>query len=121
MTSTTMSSVLKSHMIIASSALTNTPLYSLCVSRRSIRSLRHGVLTVHDDVYRLVLDARGADHACRSADGVHVAVLVTHDQHLRRIADQLAERIGDHAALDRGALFDLLAQTAERTRSCNGS
>ena len=74
---------------------------------------RHGVLTVYDDVDRLVLDARGADHACRSADGVHVAVLVTHDEHLRRIADQLAERIGDYATLDLGAFFDLLAQTAE--------
>ena len=38
---------------------------------------------------------------------------MTHDEHLRRIADQLAERIGDYAALDLGALFDLLAQTAE--------
>ena len=74
---------------------------------------RHGVLPVNHDVHRLVLDARRADHAGRRADGIHVAVLVAHDEHLRGVADQLAERVRDHAALDLGALFDFLAQAAE--------
>ena len=73
----------------------------------------HGVLTVHNNVHRSALDARGTDHTGSSADGVHIAVLVAHDQHLRRVADQLAECVGNHAALDLGALLNLFAQSAE--------
>ena len=69
----------------------------------------HGVLTVHNNVHWSALDARGTDHTGSSADSVHIAVLVTHDQHLRRVADQLAECVCNHAALDLGALLDLLA------------
>ena len=38
---------------------------------------------------------------------------MAHDEHLRRISNQLAERVCNHAALDLGALLDFLAQTAE--------
>lgn len=91
----------------------NTPLYSDWVSNRSHQVTCHGVLTAHNNVHRSALDARGTDHTGSSADSVHIAVLVAHDQHLRRVADQLAECVGNHAALDLGTLLDFFAQSTE--------
>ena len=72
----------------------------------------HRVVLVDHNMHRLALGARRTDHAGGRADRVHIAVAVTHDEHLRGIADQLGECVGHHAAFDLGPFFDFFTQAA---------
>ena len=63
------------------------------------------VLHVDDDLRLFAALARNAADARRRADGVHVGVLVSHDEDLACVGNELAEGIGHHAGFDLCALF----------------
>ena len=76
----------------------------------------HRVVLIDHDMHRLSLDARCAYHTGSRANRVHIAVAVAHHQHLRGITNQLAQRVGDHAAFHLGSLFHLFTQAAVKLK-----
>ena len=66
-----------------------------------------------DDVHGLLEVERHLRHADRRTEAVEVLVVVTHDEDLVRVLDDLAHGVGDDARLDARMLLDRLRLAAE--------